>query len=216
MHLYVDLDFFMKARACSIWEDTLLLFGESDFFAVDSFQHSARNHAKKIEKKGFSSLATVYEQGADYLANNAKEIKRTGEFDSIMEQLSGIENIDPGEALLLAAAMLDDSAYILCTGDKRFIKALEALKAANMPLAQSIKGKILHFEQLLYALMNRLPADEFAKKVTAKCAQDCDNVVKIAFHQGFTREGALAALESYRANFFNEFCIPYEEIDSWR
>jgi len=80
------------------------------------------------------------------------------EEDSEYESLIAIENIDPGEALLVAATEYETDFYIL-TCDKKFLKALSRSNLTN--IKQRLCKRIICLEQLLINLINN--DDDFDK-----------------------------------------------------
>jgi len=91
--------------------------------------------------------------------------------------LQAIEGIDPGEALLIAAALTEPDSYIV-TADKRCLKAL-ANSGMTVTLA-SLQYRIICLEQLVIQLIHHL--DDLDK--ISRCVQnavDCEFSVTEAF-----------------------------------
>jgi hypothetical protein len=84
-----------------------------------------------------------------------KIITEISEADNrILLTLSAVEEIDPGEALLIAKAVADHEA-LLFSGDKRWIRALcKSRKKTVRRIKNQLKGRIVSLEHLLMALLN--------------------------------------------------------------
>lgn len=70
-----------------------------------------------------------------------------GRLDAVepLAELQDLPDVDPGEAILLSAAILDRRAVII-TGDKRAIRAVAQL---CQPLREKLAGRVMCIEQIL-------------------------------------------------------------------
>jgi hypothetical protein len=101
-----------------------------------------------------------------------------------LDQLAGIADIDPGEALLLASAA--EHSLKLITGDKRALTAVA--RVHQFPPALS--GRIVCFEAAMLLLCERLGDDRVRTEVAPLIAVD-DITLKICFSESnpHPREG---------------------------
>ena len=113
----------------------------------------------------------------------------------IFIQLSSIENIDQGEAIITSHAIKliqkNKSAQIF-TGDKRFIKALAKV---NLPIIQeSLNHRLWCLEQLV---LRNIEADGFETiRDLIVPVRECDTAIKSVFGSGLnsTSDNSLATL----------------------
>jgi hypothetical protein len=133
-----------------------------------------------------------------YLTKTLPKISESDIDQEIFIQLSNIENIDQGEAILTSHAIQiiqkDKSAQIF-TGDKRFIKALAKV---NLPIIQeSLNHRLWCLEQLV---LRNIEADGFETiRDFIVPVRECDTAIKSVFGSGLksTPENSLATLKKY-------------------
>lgn len=115
-----------------------------------------------------------------------------------IERLAQLQNLelDTGESILCAVLLARHLGHIL-TGDKRAIKALEVLNAAE-PYLNNFKSKIICLEQLFYWLANN---HEILKIRNAVCADKAvDNALTSCFScysSEVPNEACIEGLNSY-------------------
>jgi hypothetical protein len=105
---------------------------------------------------------------------------------TLLEKLVPIDEIDPGEAQILASAAGSD--LIVLTGDKRAVRALTRVDGVT----EFLSGRIAVLEAILLALHNELGEGQ-VRKCIAPLTQ-LDQVVKICFSEANpnAREGLLS------------------------
>ncbi len=96
--------------------------------------------------------------------------------------LPKVDDIDPGEAILLAQAARSASS-LLATGDKRCIRAVVAAPGCST-FVQMLAGRVLCLEQVLLRAIERLGFDEVKKRVVGSNQLALDTAVRAAFGSG--------------------------------
>jgi hypothetical protein len=107
--------------------------------------------------------------------------------DAWLELLAPLESIDPGEALIFAAAA--EHGKSLLSGDKRGLRVVKDV--AGFPAA--LEGRIAVVEAVLLALCDRLGPEEVRRRIQPLL--DHDLVVKICFSN--SAEDPRIGLRSY-------------------
>ncbi len=98
-----------------------------------------------------------------------------------------------------------DDCVFLCTGDKRFLQALEA-NIEDLREYPKLKNKFIHFEQILYSFCeNATDFTVLKEKLTTPQASECDGVVKLAFNKESTKERSMEALKAYKKSFYSSY-----------
>ncbi len=214
MHLYFDLDCLAKLVACGLLEKTFDMFSvqPEEVYIVKTFPFTCQRKEKKYRKGRLVELAEAYHEAGERM-KAFSTIELSNEEVDTLSMLSQIPDIDPGEAELLTAFCVDGESLYLCTGDKRCIKALDENKDKINNLENTLKGRIVHFEQLLSAFCKVMDFPALLELMTTRQAQDCDNVVKIAFHAGVDVSHSLESLAGY-ADYVNDFCISQEKLEA--
>ncbi len=95
-----------------------------------------------------------------------------------LDRLTSIPDVDPGEALLFAAAV--PSALTVVTGDKRALRALKDVPGFDAAMA----GRIVVLEALLILLCDRLGADAVRGRVQPLMATD--KTIRVYFSEAGT------------------------------
>ena len=112
--------------------------------------------------------------------------------DSEYESLIAIENIDPGEALLVAATEYEPDFYIL-TSDKKFLKALSKSNLVN--IKNRLYKKIICLEQLIIHLINHNDFDKVRRRIASSELSNCDIAEAFKNSRLTQKELALQTLE---------------------
>lgn len=144
----IDNDIIKKLATFQLFDKTLQLFDASydQVNILETAKHKFEGDCKKFKRDRSRKTEEPfinYEQVL-YLTNTLANICPADVVDQeLFIQLSNIENIDQGEAILTSHAIQilqkDKSAQIF-TGDKRFIKALAKV---NLPIIQeSLKHRL--------------------------------------------------------------------------
>ena len=138
---FIDVDAVCKLAHWDILSHLPDLLGctWSEIATVSSLRYRAQRASENPDGKLFrSSVAalTVVECMAKMSAMPVPDA-------SVLKDLNGIAQVDPGEAVLIAVT-LGDPAGMFITGDKRALRAV-----AQHPLATRLAGKIALVEQVL-------------------------------------------------------------------
>ncbi|HBK96016.1 MAG TPA: hypothetical protein DD001_01150 [Microcoleaceae bacterium UBA10368] len=199
----IDNDIIKKLATFQLFDNTLQLFDASyeQVNILETAQYKFEGDWKKFEggktRKPEDRLIN-YKQVL-YLTKTLPKIPESDIIDQeIFTQLSNIENIDKGEAILTIHAIQilqkDKSAQIF-TGDKRFIKALAKVK---LPIIQeSLNHRLWCLEQLV---LRNIEADGFETiRDLIVPVRECDTAIKSVFGSGLnsTSDNSLATLKSY-------------------
>ncbi|MFY7885444.1 MAG: hypothetical protein ACOVOV_11455 [Dolichospermum sp.] len=112
--------------------------------------------------------------------------------DSEYESLIAIENIDPGEALLVAATEYETDFYIL-TCDKKFLKALSRSNLTN--IKQRLYKRIICLEQLIIHLINHNDFNKVCLRIASSELSNCDIAEAFKNSKLTQKELALKTLE---------------------
>jgi hypothetical protein len=198
----IDNDIIKKLATFQLFDKTLQLFDASSeqVNILETAQYKFEGDWQKFEagksRKPEDSLIN-YKQVL-YLTKTLPKISESDIDQEIFTQLSNIENIDKGEAILTIHAIQiiqkDKSAQIF-TGDKRFIKGLAKV---NLPIIQeSLKHRLWCLEQLV---LRNIEADGFETiRDLIVPVRECDTAIKSVFGSGLksTPENSLATLKNY-------------------
>ena len=198
----IDNDIIKKLATFQLFDKTLQLFDASSeqVNILETAQYKFEGDWQKFEagksRKPEDSLIN-YKQVL-YLTKTLPKISESDIDQEIFTQLSNIENIDKGEAILTihAIQIIQKDKYAqIFTGDKRFIKALAKV---NLPIIQeSLKHRLWCLEQLV---LRNIEADGFETiRDLIVPVRECDTAIKSVFGSGFksTPENSLATLKNY-------------------
>ena len=134
--------------------------------------------ASRFIQKDWSIQAQYDERtrrAACHIVDQAQKLSNPGSAEYIA--LQGIEGIDPGEALLVAATANEPDAYIL-TADKRCLKALA--RSAPPAILQRLAHRIICLEQLILCLLQQFSDfDKLARRI--RKAVPCEFSITEAF-----------------------------------
>jgi hypothetical protein len=160
--LLLDTDILLILSGLDLFDTAMELFEveRAQAYVLDAVQYQV---------KGKKFQAQYGEEAINRLRlilPNLKIITEISEPDNrILRTLSSVEEIDPGEALLVAKAVADVEA-ILLSGDKRWIRALcKSRTKAVKRIKNQLKEKVVSLEHLLVALLNSVDFETLAIKV---------------------------------------------------
>jgi hypothetical protein len=175
MKLLVDTDAFCKLGVAGLLQEAAFLFGAD-------LKDCGRLPALPFMLRRGSLRRRFGAEACDELIPMADAMPVMPE-PSIgwLDQFTGIEAIDPGEAQLLAAAA--DFDLPLLSGDKRALRAVKDVQGATDALA----GRILVLEAVLLALCERLGHDEVRRRVAPLAT--LDKMIDICFSAGTSDPG---------------------------
>lgn len=170
MQAAIDNDVLLKGAWYGVILDLVAVIpaAPADAFILGQAKFVIGNRLEKSERKGVSGAqaAKAEFQAALQVLSVIEPTAAEQAFAAGIEkqaQLSGLE-LDLGESLLCAVALSRQLSF-LATGDKRAIRALEAL-LPQLPELHELAGKLLCMEQLL----GRLLPDKFTSLRNAICA----------------------------------------------
>lgn len=182
---FLDNDIIHKLAACDLFLEAIssLNLEESDLRVLANAHNFFQNsrHFKNYPDNLRNRMIDV--------AQKYTKVDETCLDIDVINDLKKIQGIDPGESLLTAAALNEESFY-LTTGDKRYIKALgSATQIQSIQL--KLSGRVICLEQVIKqiiyckgfenTLTKVLPGRQYDKSLGAifgsgeKCTQD--NVV---------------------------------------
>jgi hypothetical protein len=198
----IDNDIIKKLATFQLFDKTLQLFEASSeqVNILETAQYKFERDWKKFEggkSRKPEDPVIDYKQVLS-LTRTLPKISESDIDQEIFIQLSNIENIDKGEAILTSHAIQiiqkDKSAQIF-TGDKRFIKALAKV---NLPIIQeSLNHRLWCLEQLV---LKNIEAQGFETiRDSIVHFLECDIAIKSVFGSGLksTPENSLATLKFY-------------------
>jgi hypothetical protein len=93
--------------------------------------------------------------------------------DFWLDKLTPIQDIDPGEAQLFAAAA--EASFLVMSGDKRALRALKAVEG----FADALRGRVVTVEASLLGLCARLGPETVRRRIVAATASD--TIIRICF-----------------------------------
>ncbi|MFY9343326.1 MAG: hypothetical protein WAT39_12595 [Planctomycetota bacterium] len=104
--------------------------------------------------------------------------------------LPRVDNVDPGDAILIAAAA-ESAGSLLVTGDKRCILAV-ATVPAFATYAARLTGRVLCLEQVLLRTIDRLGFEQVKQRVVGSNQLALDTSVRAAFGSGLQADAVNA------------------------
>jgi hypothetical protein len=187
-----DTDILLKLSALDLVQETLQLLqlSEQDVYLLPSLPYRLRKPGRRL----------VSRYGREGIQRAQQFVQRAGLVgfpydESELDLLSGILDIDEGEALLYASTYALQEFWLL-TGDKRSLAAL-----AEAPNCQAIvarlSGKVICLEQIIVHILRSHPFEMVLNKVVP--ARECDTAIKVAFGSGNQTElsRAIDTLDEY-------------------
>ncbi|WP_293332160.1 hypothetical protein [Microcoleus sp. CAWBG58] len=198
----IDNDIVKKLATFQLFDNTLKLFDASyeQVNILETAKYKFEKDWKNFEggKRQKTEDRVINYKQVLYLTRTLENISEADIDQEIFIQLSSIENIDQGEAILTSHAIKviqDDKYAQIFTGDKRFIKALAKV---NLPIIQeSLNHKLWCLEQLV---LRNIEADGFETiKDLIVPVRECDKAIKNVFGSGLksTPENSLDTLKKY-------------------
>jgi hypothetical protein len=179
MRLLIDSDAFSKLGAAGLLQEAAKVLGvpwsECHRLAALPYMLKKGRFAKKLGPSLCAELLPLAEQLLVVPAGPAE----------LVETLTAIPGIDPGEALLFAAAA--NSKDLLLSGDKRALRSVKEVPG----LAERLKRRVVTLEAILLALCTKMGDDHLRSMVGPVLS--LDTVIRIAFLDARPAEG----LKSY-------------------
>ncbi len=195
MKLLIDTDAFCKLGGARLLRDAVGLLGAGlpDCSRLPALPHMLR--------KGRLSMAIGPDISDELilLANGVPIVVNPGE--AWLDKLTPVQAIDPGEALIFAAAA--ETAAMVLSGDKRALRALRDVDG----FTDALKGRIVVLEAILLALCDQLGLEEVRRRVEPIVAMD--KVIQICFSTD--NPNPPAALSSY----FDSLCAELDPLILW-
>lgn len=196
---FVDVDAICKLAHWDILSHLPGLLGctWAEIATVSSLRYRAQRAVENPDGKLFRSSAaalTVVECMAKMSAMLVPDA-------SILEDLNGITQVDPGEAVLIAVT-LRDPAGMFITGDKRALRAL-----AQHPLATRLAGRIVLVEQVLELCLNQNGREWLLTCIREHRAIDKAIAMIVGSNCDASLENLSAGLSSYIGEISN-LCEP--------
>lgn len=188
MRLLVDTDAFCRLAASGLLGAAADLFGASvgECGRLPALPHMLRR-GKLREEIGASIC--------DDLVGLANDMKPCGSPGAAwLDRLTGVESIDPGEAILLATAAEAELPVVM--NDKRALRALRSVEGFLTPLS----GRVVVLEAILIALCRRLGVAEVRHRIQPIAAMD--RMVQVCFSP--ENSDPVAALQSYYEHLSGE------------
>ena len=198
----IDNDIIKKLATFKLFDKTIQLFDASyeQVHILETAKYKFENDWKKFEggrSRKIEDPVINYKQVL-YLTKTLPNILESDIDQEIFIQLSSIENIDPGEAILASYAikLIQNNKYAqIFSGDKRFIKALANV---SLPIIQqSLNHRLWCLEQLV---LRNIEADGFETiRDLIVPVRECDKAIKNVFGSGLnsTSENSLTTLKFY-------------------
>ncbi|WP_293354054.1 MULTISPECIES: hypothetical protein [unclassified Microcoleus] len=198
----IDNDIVKKLATFQLFDNTLKLFDASyeQVNILETAKYKFEKDWKNFEagKRQKTEDRVINYKQVLYLTRTLENISEADIDQEIFIQLSSIENIDQGEAILTSHAIKviqDDKYAQIFTGDKRFIKALAKV---NLPIIQeSLNHRLWCLEQLV---LRNIEADGFETiRELIVPVRECDKAIKNVFGSGLksTPENSLDTLKKY-------------------
>lgn len=167
MDLLIDSDVFCKLAACRLLKEV------ADHFGVELSMCGRLPALPFMLQRG----RLVRQYGDDVCRAVSQIVEMVPAISQpaseLVEKLTSIESIDPGEALIFSAAAEDQK--LVLTGDKRALIALKDVPEF-IPL---LEGRIIVFETVLLVLCERMGHEEVYNRL--RPIAKLDQMVKICF-----------------------------------
>lgn len=109
----------------------------------------------------------------------------------MLDELSEIEGVDAGEALLLEYALRTPDSIIV-SADKKMVRGLCSPEGDKF--RATLRGRILHLERVFWLLAK--PMGWVAARNKVSKAEDCDTAISDALHSGLSE--AVAEAQYYK------------------
>jgi hypothetical protein len=194
---FVDNDIIVKLATFDLYDEALAALGVGyhEAFVLDTakFKLGAAGQQAGVEKAKRRLGDKVHQRVVDFL-HKVHEVK-VAPPSPAHALLCGVPNIDPGEAILIAAAA-DEETSLLVTGDKKAVRAFAATGPCA-PLVEALQGRFVCLEQILLRVMDRIGFQPLLQKVVP--VMECDSSIRSAFGSGYLAQehNVRAALVAY-------------------
>ena len=175
MILLTDNDMILKLGACDLLDifpavcggskDEVMVLPTAKFVL-----RSAQRNKDKIEKYSAVGLRRALD-----FAEASHNVEQCD--DKAQLALEKIEQVDPGEAILYAAAFRTAGA-IVASGDKQALRALADAKPAQR-IVKRLRGRVLCFEQAVLRCVAHLDFSDVKRRILP--AAGCDGALKAVF-----------------------------------
>ena len=166
MRLLVDSDVFCKLAASDLLSDTAALFRAAP-------RECGRLPALPYMLRRGGLVRTFGVAACERMVPLAESMPRVHASSSWLEQLAPIPAIDPGEAILFAAAA--ELRLPVISGDLRALRALRSLDR----FPEALAGRIVVLEAVLLALCGHLGAP--AVRARVESIPQADTVMRVCF-----------------------------------
>lgn len=201
--LLVDNDIVLKLCALDLMREALdcLKVGGDQVRVLDTAIHKVRSDSTRASKKE-AFIKRYGDAGITRTLTFLGGSTQVSNYDQrISDRLAEVTNVDPGEAILIAATSATDGARLL-TGDKRCLAAFStAPQCAD--IVRTLKGRVLCFEGVLVALYDHLGFAECNRRVMAAMkVATIDGFLTLAIRDDEThvREALASAVRAVRVS----------------
>lgn len=172
-----DNDIFVKLSASGLMLETLDLLKIKKSYTLGSFSYQIKPKGSGKLAKQIKLLPEQIQKEIIAFSDQTTAIEQAQNHDFI-ERCTGEHKLDIGEVLLLEKAMRSDSPLLL-TADKRFLKQISQIQWLIDMLNNSLNGRLVCFESILFLLIQEIGYDLVHKKV--KPTKDKFNELKLVF-----------------------------------
>ncbi len=199
MRLLVDTDIFCKLAAGGVLREAVARLGAdlSECGRLSALPHMLRKGklTKTYDPKTCRELIS--------LANEMQVVMASG--NTWLDKLTPVRDIDPGEALIFAAAA--EMRLLVMSGDKRALRALKDVDG----IPDALAWRIVALEPILIALCDSLGSDELRRRFRTSTMSD--KVVRVCFSD--ENPDPRAALISYYESLAVDLA-PLQLWDPWQ
>jgi len=208
----IDNDIIKKLATFDLFDETIRLFNASNeqINILETAKYKFQSDWDKVKQGKLRNTG-------DKFVNYERTIELTEQLPQIVtigitntdlfEQLSTIEGIDPGEAVLTSYMTQvlqkeEGSQAFMFTGDKNFLRALANV---DLPVIQdNFAHRFWCLEQLIHKDIDHYGFESTRAKIVP--VQECDKAIKAVFGSGMASipENSLPTLNSYIESLRNE------------
>ncbi|MCC3407500.1 MAG: hypothetical protein JGK17_18275 [Microcoleus sp. PH2017_10_PVI_O_A] len=196
----IDNDIVKKLATFQLFDNTLKLFDASyeQVNILETAKYKFEKDWKNLEagKRQKTEDRVINYKQVLYLTRTLENISEADIDQEIFIQLSSIENIDQGEAIITSHAIKliqKNKSTQIFTGDKRFIKALAKV---NLPIIQqSLSNRLWCLEQLVLKNIQAYGFETIRDLIVP--VRECDTQIKAVFGSGLqsASDNSLATLK---------------------
>lgn len=195
MNLFIDNDVVHKLARLNLTSPAMRALAQSGGSLRVLGTARYKFHVDKPEKGRAKFGSRVHPRIVDFLSHCQRV---DDEFDQgTHDRLSGVADIDGGEAMLLAASLLFPDSRLV-TGDKRCLIAL-ATDAACRDDVAALAGRVVCFEQAVLKTIEHIGFESLFSLVLPELDEIDDVALRVVFgsREKTTETSARAALRSY-------------------